>query len=1035
MQLKSNTKDLALMKILMLTIILLSSIVIKANTNTPSTNTTEIEVSGSVTEENGDPLIGVTVAVKGVSVGTATDFDGNYTLSVPDAASILVFSYTGYISQEVPVGNQTRIDVTLKESVTDLSEVVVVGYGTKQKREITGAISSINGKDISAQKVTGFDQALSGKLPGVQVLQSSGAPGGSVSIRVRGLGTPGVSEPLYVIDGVPVFNSNAGREFISRGQPTNVLNTINPNDIASIEVLKDAASAAIYGSRAANGVVLITTKQGVAGKPKVSVDYSFGIQSKEKSLDLLDGPTYTQFLTELNGVAPSLTNPANTQWNEEIFRSAPTHNFYVSTTGGNEYSKFLVSAGYLKQDGILRGTDFERFSLRFNSSHKVGNRFRIGNNTTISRTLSSRTAENNVFNAAIPLTVIYPPVVPAFLPDGSFGGPGDAGISFQRTSPLILTDLNLNESQKFRFLGNIFAEYDLAAGLTYRLNLGGDFLFGGSNSFTPAVGTNGNPEQNTGATRFDSNEFIWLVENTLSYKNTFGLHKVGVLGGITQQKSSFATHISSRGEFPSNDLIALNAGTTITGATGTLVDWSLASFFGRLDYSYGGKYFLTGSIRRDGSSRFGRGNQWGTFPSVSAGWLISDEPFFDSKVFTNVKVRASWGQLGNQEIAPFQYLPLLANNAQYAFGGAIVPGTYAAQAANDQVTWETSTQTDIGVDMTLFDYKVTFSVDYFNKETKDILLQSTLPEAYGYVSDRFSKFPVINAGTVRNKGFEFELGLHGGSNDFEWSINTNLATLDNEVISLGEGGPIIQSGQALSTRTDIGLPIGAFYGYQIEGIFQNQGEIDAANGNGVYQAEGTEPGDFKFKDLNGDGVISADDQTFLGSPIPDLTYGIGFSAKYKAIDVSISLQGVEGNDVFASILQQAGDFTKPDNKFSNLYNAAWRGEGTSNTVPRIGQSNANDNYRNSDYWIQDGSYMRLKNVQIGYTLPASSLDKLGFSNLRIYFSGQNLLTFDNYEYGLDPEIGAVGEDNTLSGVDLGRYPIPRTVSFGVNATF
>ncbi len=1001
----------------------------------------EIDVSGKVTESNGAPLPGVNILVKGTQIGAITDVKGVYNLSVPDNLAVLVFSSIGFVTQEIEVGNQTNIDVTLQEDVSSLSEIVVIGYGTKQKREITGAISSIASDAIEKQSVTGFDQALSGRIAGVQVLQSSGAPGGSVSVRVRGVGSPGVSDPLYVIDGIPVFNSNAGREFIGRGQPTNVLNTINPNDILSIEVLKDAASAAIYGSRAANGVVIITTKRGEAGKPKFSIDYSFGTQSKEKDFDLLDGPTYDAYVHELLALNSNteddgpFTNPANTNWPEEIFRSAPMHNLNISTSGGNQNSTYLLSLGYFSQEGILRGTDFERFSLRFNSTRKFGDKLTIGNNATVSRTLSTRTAENNIFNAAIPLSVIFPPVIPARLADGSYGGPGDVGTSFQRVNPLVLTDENLNESDKFRFLGNVFFEYELFEGLTYRLNLGADFLYGGSNSFTPAISANGTIDQTTSGTRFDSNEFIWLVENTLAYNKTFNKdHKFEFLVGVTQQKSKFSSHRSSKADFPVNDLIGLNAGNTITAVDGNLVDWSLASFIGRVNYNYKQKYFLTGSIRRDGSSRFGTGNKWGTFPSVSAGWLVSEEPFFNIGAISELKVRASWGQLGNQEISPFQYLPLLANNAQYAFGGANVPGLYSAQAANQNITWETSTQTDIGLDVSLFDHKLTLSIDYYNKETEDILLQSTLPLSYGFISDRVPQFPFINAGVVRNKGLEFEIGYRYVKDDFEWSVDANFATLDNEVLSLGNGGPLIQNNEALSTRTDVGSSIGAFYGYVIDGVFQTQEEINALNGSGTYQSPGTAPGDFKFRDLDNNGVIDQNDQTYIGSPIPDLTYGISFNASYKNFDFLLALQGTEGNDIFASILQQAGDFTKPDNKFRSLYENRWRGPGSSNSVPRVAVDNANDNYRNSDYFIQDGSYLRLKSLQIGYRFPSALLEKWKISNMRIYVGGQNLLTFDKYEYGLDPEVGAVNENNTINGVDFGRYPIPRTFTVGLNFT-
>lgn len=1001
-------------------------------------NPQDFTISGTVKDQNGVPLAGASIVESGTTNGTQSDFDGNYSLTLTDGDATIIVSYIGFGTKNISVDNRNTIAIVLEESAAGLEEVIVVGYGTQKKREVTGAISSISADAITEQTVTGFDQAMAGRVAGVQVSQSSGAPGGSTSIRVRGIGTPGNSEPLYVIDGVPVFNNNFGRQ--AGTQPSGVLNTLNPNDIESIEILKDAASGAIYGSRAANGVVIITTKKGKEGKVRFNLDYSIGMQSKEKELDVLDGPTYQQFITEFSGSDPGFTNPANTNWQDEIFQSAPVSNLNFNVSGGSEDSKFSLSLGYLNQDGIIRGSGFDRLSLRINTSHNVGKRFRIGNNATISRSISNQVVENQVFGAAIPLSVIYFPVIPARRPDGTLGQPGDVGASFIRTNPLVQTDARYFEAEQFRFLGNVFGEYDIFDGLTYRLNLGGDFLFGGSDSFTPFIEGSGTPDVLSEGERFDSREWIWLVEHTLNYKKQFNeVHNIDVLAGFTQQQSTFSLHSSRVQGFISNELIALDAGSEVAGVNGSLTDWSLMSYLGRLNYNYDSKYFISGSIRRDGSSRFGPGNKWGVFPSVSAGWLVSDESFFKVDFIDELKIRGSWGQLGNQEIQPFQYLPLLVNTAGYGFGGNVNTGVFAPQPANENVTWETSTQTDIGIDLALFNRKVTLSVDYYDKETDGILLPGTLPLAFGFIRNGASQFPTVNAGVVRNKGFEFDLGVKGYGEDYSWSVNANLATLDNNVESLGDGGPRIIDEESLSTRFDVGLPIGAFFGYVVDGVFQDQAEIDALNpdaANGVYyQASGTVPGDFRFKDLNEDGVVDDADQELLGSPIPDILYGFNLNATYKNIDFSMAWQGVHGNEIFAKILQQAGDFTKPDNKFTQLYENAWRGPGTSNTVPRIAQDNANSNYRNSDYYIKDGSFLRLRSVQLGYTLPDKILDSMGLANFRLFIGGQNLLTFDNYEFGLDPEVGSTFENNLQNGVDYGRYPIPRTVTLGVNVGF
>ena len=1000
----------------------------------------ESTITGTITDEIGSPLAGASIVEKGTTNGTQTDFDGNYTINLVGSDPILMISYIGYETQEISViSGQTTYNVSLVPGTSALDEVVVVGYGTQRKREVTGAISSVSAEAITKQTVTGFDQAMAGRVAGVQVSQNSGAPGGATSIRVRGIGTPGNSEPLYVIDGVPVFNDNSGRG--GGSTPVGILNTINPNDIESIEILKDAASGAIYGSRAANGVVIITTKKGKAGKLRLNLDYSIGMQSLEKELDILDGPGYQAYITEYSGTPPNFTNPANTNYLDEIFKSAPIQNMNLNVSGGNETSKYSLSLGYLEQDGIIRGSGFERLSLRINTSHDVGERFRIGNNATISRSISNQVQENTVFGSAIGLAIINPPVIPARNPDGSIGQPGDVGTSFIRSGgPLFQTDSRFFEAEQFRFLGNVYAEYDILEDLTYRINLGGDFLFGGSNSFTPSLTGSGSPDVLSSGQRFDSREWIWLLEHTLNYQKQFNeIHNLNILAGFTQQKSTYSSHSSSVQGYVTNDLIALDAASEVTGARGSLVDWSLMSLIGRINYNLKDRYFLSGSIRRDGSSRFGPDNKWGIFPSVSAGWSVSDEEFFKVDFIDQFKIRGSWGQLGNQEITPFQYLPLLVNNASYGFGGSVNTGLFAPQPANEDITWETSTQTNLGIDLSLFKSKVTLSVDYFDKETDGILLPGTLPLAFGYILNGASQFPTVNAGVVSNTGVEIDLGLKGYKEDFSWTINANLATLKNNVESLGTGGPIITDAESLSTRFDIGLPIGAFYGYQIEGVFQNQAEIDALNPNAAggifYQASATVPGDFKFKDVNGDGIVDADDQTLLGSPVPDFTYGLNATMNYKNLDFSMSWQGVQGNEIFANILQQAGDFTKPDNKFTQLYENAWRGDGTSNTVPRIAQDNANGNYRNSDYYIKDGSFLRLRSLQIGYSLPNSLIEKMKISNFRLYVGGQNLLTFDKYEFGLDPEVGATFGDNLENGVDRGRYPIPRTITIGVNLGF
>ncbi|MBU2950600.1 TonB-dependent receptor [Tamlana agarivorans] len=1005
-----------------------------------------VQVSGKVTDNSGIPLPGANIIEKGTSNGTQTDFDGDFSLTLQNANGVLVISYLGYTTKEVPVAGQANFKIMLDEDASDLDEVIVVGYGQQTKRELTGSISSVKSEDIEKIAVTGLDQAINGKAGGVHVLQNSGAPGGNMSVRIRGVGTTGNSEPLYVIDGVPVFNDNSNRSRVEFGQSSNVLNSINTADIESIEVLKDGASASIYGSRSANGVVLITTKSGKNGKYRVNVDSYTGMQSVRKKVDLLDASEYAGLMNEMFGAAgvplnPRYNNPESlgegTDWQDAIFRNAAVTNLQVSVSGGNEKSQFLLSGGYLNQEGIIKNSDFNRYSFRFNSKHKLSDKVSIGNNMTVSRVNENVVFSDQGTEGVVGVALGSHPTDAIYNPDGSYAGSTDPSpYGYVRNNALAIAEQRTNENNKYRFLGNIFAEYEIIDGLKYRLNLAADFLYSNSNNFVPTYANGNSVNPTASGARFDSNELIWLTEHTLGYSKVFNeSHNLNLLAGFSQQASKLETHLGRKNNYPVNDLIYLNAGTAGDSAEGGASEWALRSYFGRVNYNFKERYLFSASVRADGSSRFADGNRYGYFPAFSAGWVISDEPFFGGENnSTDLKLRASWGQSGNQEIALFQYLPVLSTNGSYVLGsGSIAPGVFLPQIANPDITWETTSQTDIGIDLGLFKNKLNVTVDYYDKLTEDILLAQVIPLTAGLSLSGFSEFgtsaprnPIVNAGTVRNKGFEAEVSYRDGKGDFTWEIGANITTVDNVVESLGSGSTIINSNANFETRTEVGQPIGSFYGYVTDGIFDTAAEVAAH-----ATQPGAAPGDIRFKDIVEDGVIDDKDRTFIGNPIPDFYYGLNAQLGYKNLDFNFSFQGVSGNDIYNVVQIRNEGMTTNDNKYSTVLDR-WTGPGTSNTIPRADASSGNNNSRISDRYVHDGSYLRLQNVQLGYTLSSGLTNRWGIDKMRLYVSAQNVFVATKYKIGHDPEIGAFNQNNLNSGIDRGAYPIPRTFLIGFN---
>ncbi len=1003
----------------------------------------EKNISGQVTDfASGEALPGVNIIVKGTTIGTVTNVEGNYNLTAPDNAETLVFSSVGYNTEEVAIGNRTVVNLEMTPDIQSLSEIVVVGYGTQERRDITGAVASVKEEDIKNMAIQSVDQALQGRAPGVVVTQNSAEPGGAVSVRIRGVGSTGNNEPLYVIDGFPIDNDAGLGSAGNSDNNFNPLATLNPNDIESIEILKDASAAAIYGARAANGVVLITTKRGRNGDAVITLDAYGGLQEAWKVPDFLNAEQFATLSNEVYTnadleVNPEWANPSNlgegTDWMDEMFRTAPIQSYNLSVRGGNEKVQAAVSAGYFNQQGILISSGFERYSLRANVDYTATDRLKIGNSLQVSYSdqdvLRTSNFSNGVFNIAM---MAHPTVAP----DGIMEGQA-LYLQNDLDNPVFLAndiDETLNVA---RLLSTMFAEYTILDGLTYKINLGADLLYSNSQRWNPQIDRGVRQDPLASSSSRTSQDITWLIEHTLNYNKSFGMHNLNLLAGFTSQQSNFEALNGSGSGFQNNDIRVISASNSeLRNAGGTADVWSLVSYIGRVNYDFNKKYLLSASMRVDGSSRFGPENRYGVFPSFSAGWRLSQEPFMSNVGFIDdLKLRGSWGQLGSDRIGNFGYLNVYTvGGIEYTFGGGPqsgLPGATLQRLGNPGIRWETSTQTDIGLDAALFGGRVTLAVDYFIKDTDDLLVAVPIPFTAG-----IPRNPIVNAGSVRNQGLELAVGYRKSSGDFTYDINANLATLQNEVTSLGDGQPIFSgSGNRFNeTKTEVGQPIGYFFGYVVDGIYQTQEEADA---DAEFRPQ-VQPGDFKFRDIDGDGVFTEEDRTNLGNPFPDLTYGLNVSLGYKNLDFTMFWQGISGNEIFSTIKQQA--YQIPYFNGSGVTNSLavmmdrWNGPGTSNSIPRLDYNDSRNYPFASSFYIEDGSFTRLRNLEIGYTLPDTFTQTIGITNARIYIGGQNLLTLTEYSL-FDPEIGETNQNPLTRGIDEGAYPVARTYKLGINVTF
>ncbi|WP_066829581.1 SusC/RagA family TonB-linked outer membrane protein [Rufibacter ruber] len=1000
-------------------------------------------ISGRVTSAKGsEPLPGVSIIVKGTTVGASSDVNGNFQIQAPANATTLVVSYIGFTNQEIPINGRTTINVSLQEDQRALEEVVVIGYGTQQKSLVTGAISSVKAEEIATVSSSRIDQALQGRTAGVTVLPASGSPGSGMRIRVRGTGSNKSSEPLYIVDGV----RTGGIEYL------------DPSEIASIEVLKDAASAAIYGSEGANGVVIITTKTGKTNSSDINYSFQYGVQSVGKLMPMMTAPQYQQYLEEAkaNG-RPTVADIAGvgegTDWFDEVFQTAPQQRHTINFSGGTEKSSILVGGSYFTQEGVIGGdkSQFERYTFRVNTDHKIKSWLNIGERFSYSNFNRSALAENDEFGGLVtsalsldPITpVIYTGALPAHVQaaiaeghplvrgaNGNYYGLSNF-IRGEYGNPLARIASTHGNSVQNKFVGNIYADVEPIAGLKFTSRFGIDGAFQKDHAWTPTFWYS-SESKNTVASGSDNqnNWFTWQWENFATYTKNIGQHNFTVLAGTSAIKSTWNfVGGSYAGLFRESDDFSYAEGTPDDNdkiGSNTSVS-TLGSFFGRVSYDYAGKYLLNASFRRDGSSRFAAGKKWGNYPSVSLGWVVSNEDFFPDTKINHLKLRSSWGQNGSTSaVNPGQWFAAITPSGKYLDAA----GNYLVAASPDIISnrnlmWETSEQLDFGFDVGLFNNRVSFTVDYYNKETQGLLTPGQAP---GFAGNPAGD---VNGGNVRNRGWEFELAYRSDAQKaFQYEIAGNLTTVKNEVTYLN---PLVKEipGAGIGTGYNAtvfqeGYPIWYLRGYKTDGILQNKQQVDEYLAGGL-KGYVPVPGDPRVVDVNGDNQISPADHTMIGSPHPDMVFGVRVNLAYKGFDLLAFLQGQFGNE----ILMGFNRVDRPTaNKPAFFFEDRWTGEGSTQTWFRANTDN--DKIYNSDLMVFDGSYARLRQLQVGYTLPSTVTSRLKIKNARVYVSLDNYFTFTDYP-GLDPEAGS-NNANSL-GIDRGTYPVPRLAMFGLNFNF
>lgn len=982
-------------------------------------------VTGTVTDVSGEPIIGANIRIKGTTTGTITDIDGNFSIEA-EPQSVIEVSYIGYLTQETVINNQKSIRFLLKEDTKTLDEVVVIGYGVQKKADLTGSVANINTEKLNTQSNANIGQALQGKIAGVDIVSQGGAPGSGTRIMVRGIGTLNNASPLYIVDGMYM----------------NSIDHINPNDIASIDVLKDASSAAIYGSRAANGVIIVTTKEGsnTEGKPIIDLSVNLGISTASKFLDMLDAKGWAEVTTIARqaigkpalDMATDLANKPDNDWQDIMFRPALMQNYNLSVKGGGKYSTYYTGLGYFNQDGIVKGTNYQRYNIQSKNDYKRGI-FSAGTNLIISFS-HDKPLHQELRGGMIGTILQSVPTLEKYDDTREGGYGGTYGDVVNIPHPLAIIDDNIMDryNENVKIFANLYAQIELFKGLKYKLNLTPDFSFerykNYLNKYDFGLATN----SITQLTERQRRRRNILVENLLTFDRTFGEHKISALAGYTYQDSRFR-HIQAYGEGLPQGLEEIDAATTNRSNEGNSWRSVLTSILGRVFYSYQNKYLFTATIRRDGSSKFGKNNRYGYFPSFSLGWNVAEEKFMENVHWLDqLKLRGGYGVLGNQEIDNYQYSSTITTGINYPDGnGGLLQGAFPKNFANPDIKWEETAMTNVGIDFMAFNNRLSLTADYYVKNTKDILLTVPIPISSGGAND-----PIRNAGKIRNNGFEFNLGWMDQPNpDISYGINLIGSFNKNKVIAMGSESGSIKGGSTnqniTTSETKAGYPIGGYWLISTAGYFNSQEEVDAYAKDGKKIQPAAEPDDIKFVDANNDGVINDDDRVFQGSPFPDFTFALNGNMRYKNFDLSIGLQGVLGNKIYNATRQTLEDVTKGSNFLASCLDY-WTPENKNASHPRLTWDDPNRNTRaESDRYLENGSYLRLRSVQLGYTFPQTWF-KGAIQHARVYINAENLFTITSYS-GYSPDVNA--DNANYRGFDNFIYPTNRTFMLGLNVTF
>lgn len=982
-------------------------------------------VTGTVTDVSGEPIIGANIRIKGTTTGTITDIDGNFSIKA-EPQSVIEVSYIGYLTQETVINNQKSIRFLLKEDTKTLDEVVVIGYGVQKKADLTGSVANINTEKLNTQSNANIGQALQGKIAGVDIVSQGGAPGSGTRIMVRGIGTLNNASPLYIVDGMYM----------------NSIDHINPNDIASIDVLKDASSAAIYGSRAANGVIIVTTKEGsnTEGKPIIDLSVNLGISTASKFLDMLDAKGWAEVTTIARqaigkpalDMATDLANKPDNDWQDIMFRPALMQNYNLSVKGGGKYSTYYTGLGYFNQDGIVKGTNYQRYNIQSKNDYKRGI-FSAGTNLIISFS-HDKPLHQELRGGMIGTILQSVPTLEKYDDTREGGYGGTYGDVVNIPHPLAIIDDNIMDryNENVKIFANLYAQIELFKGLKYKLNLTPDFSFERYKNYLNKYDFGLASNSITQLTERQRRRRNILVENLLTFDRTFGEHKISALAGYTYQDSRFR-HIQAYGEGLPQGLEEIDAATTNRSNEGNSWRSVLTSILGRVFYSYQNKYLFTATIRRDGSSKFGKNNRYGYFPSFSLGWNVAEEKFMENVHWLDqLKLRGGYGVLGNQEIDNYQYSSTITTGINYPDGnGGLLQGAFPKNFANPDIKWEETAMTNVGIDFMAFNNRLSLTADYYVKNTKDILLTVPIPISSGGAND-----PIRNAGKIRNNGFEFNLGWMDQPNpDISYGINLIGSFNKNKVIAMGSESGSIKGGSTnqniTTSETKAGYPIGGYWLISTAGYFNSQEEVDAYAKDGKKIQPAAEPGDIKFVDANNDGVINDDDRVFQGSPFPDFTFALNGNMRYKNFDLSIGLQGVLGNKIYNATRQTLEDVTKGSNFLASCLDY-WTPENKNASHPRLTWDDPNRNTRaESDRYLENGSYLRLRSVQLGYTFPQTWF-KGAIQHARVYINAENLFTITSYS-GYSPDVNA--DNANYRGFDNFIYPTNRTFMLGLNVTF